>query len=151
MPSLLGSRKIDTRQLQFLQADQNLCAQKLRAYLVHHFQKGFVVRLYSFHTKPCIAEISNISVYRSGICDARNPRQQSTQLLGQYRAARQIAQTNATTTTKYPRKFTRRSGLVWKGAERALADDSVERGIRERQPFRIAASEVNTLYPGLLP
>ena len=124
---------------------------ELRAYLVHHFQKGFVVRLYSFHKKPCIAEISNISVYRPGIRDARDPRQEPAQLLRQYRAARQIAQANAATTPKYPRKFTRRSGLVGKGAERALSDDSVERGIRERQPFRIAASEVNTLYPGLLP
>ena len=42
------------------------------------------MRFYSFNTKPCIAEVSNVSFHRLRIRDARNPREQSAQLLGQY-------------------------------------------------------------------
>src|SRR5262245_51252518 len=96
---------------------------------------------YSFDTKPRPAEISNIGVHRLRVRYACNPREEAAQFLGQYRATRQIAQADAAATPKYPRKFSRRGGLVWKRAEGALADHSVERGIRERQPFRIAGSE----------
>ena len=101
--------------------------------------------LYSFDPKRRIAEISNIGVHRLRVRDACNPREQSAQLLGQCRAARQIAQADGAATPKDARELCSGSSFIRKRAEGALADHSVEGGVRERQPFGIADSKTDTL------
>src|SRR5260370_1573464 len=132
MCHLLGSREIDRWQVQLLQSDHDLGAQKLHSYLVDHVEESFIVRFRRFHVEARGAEIFNVAVYWLRIGNAGDPRKQPIQLFGQSGTASQITQSDTAASTKDPREPSSSSRFVRERAESAFTDDCVERRLRDR-------------------
>ena len=98
--------------------------------------------LNSFDYQAGSSEIFCILLHRLGIAQAGNPGQQTVKLSRKAAGAGNIAQAQSPAGTQYSRKFYSRGVLIRKCTKGALADQSIEIPIAERQRFGVAQKEL---------
>src|ERR1019366_9781250 len=83
-------------------------------------------------------EIRGVFGDRARVGDAGDPGQQPFEIAGQRAGAWEVAESDAAGLSKDAGEFSGGCGLIGEGAEGAFADDSVECGVGEIEPFGIS-------------